>query len=116
MIFGYNANMSLIERVRQVSNEIKKNYPLIEEGAVAIASTLSPPVDDKPTNSDKFKRYYYLLRYLHPTNAEYSHVFNDMYDIYESGIEDETYKMCMLDIIKYVSHKRETFPLLKDYY
>lgn len=65
---------------------------------------------------DRFERYYYMLMYLEPTNPEYSHVFNDMYDIYEDGIDNNVYNDCMIEVIKYVSHKRDNFPLLQDFY
>lgn len=116
MTFQYNDNLSMIERIRFVSAEIKRNYPLIDDNSAIMAATLSPTIDDKPTNSDKFERYYYMLMYLEPTNPEYSHVFNDMYDIYEDGIDNNVYNDCMIEVIKYVSHKRDKFPLLQDFY
>ena len=116
MRFQYNDNLNMIERIRLVSDEIKHNYPLIDENSAIMAATLSSPIDDKPTNSDKFERYYYMLMYLKPTSPEYSHVFNDLYDVYEDGIENRAYNDCMVEVINYVSHKRDNFPLLQDFY
>ena len=65
-----------------------------------MAATLSSPIDDKLTNSDKFERYYYMLMYLKPTSPEYSHVFNDMYDIYEDGIDNSVYNDCIMFMLR----------------
>lgn len=116
MSFEYNDNLNMIERIKLVNDEIKQTYPLIDNTSSIMAATLSSPIDDKPTNSDKFERYYYMLMYLDKSNPEYFHIFNDMYDLYEDGIENLTFNNCMIEIIKYVSQKRDEFPLLQDFY
>ena len=116
MKFEYNANLSMVQRIKLVTDEIMKHYPLIDPSAAKMSAILSSSIDDKPTNSEKFERYYFLLMYLNPNNDEYIHVFNDMYNVYESGIEEEQYSNCMEEIIKYFSHTRETFPLLEEFY
>ena len=116
MTFEYNVNVDLIPRVKMVRDEIIKQYPLIEETAAVIAASLASSLDDKPTNADKFERCYFILMNLSPTNDEYIHVFNDMYDLYEDGIDNDVYNSCMKEIIKFISHERTTFPLLEEFY
>ena len=58
----------------------------------------------------------YLLRYLKPNNNCYLHVFNDLYDVFEDGIEKPEYNECMFEIIRYISGERPTFPLISDFY
>ncbi len=116
MKFEYNENLSLVQRIKLVSKEIIKNYPLIDPDAATMSAILSSSVDDKPTNSEKFERYYFILMYLDPTNDEYIHVFNDLYDVYEAGIEDGRYSDCVEEIIRYMAHDRDTFPLLDEFY
>ena len=116
MKFEYNENLDLMERVELVSLEIKKQYPNIDNFAAVMASLLASSVDDKPTNEEKFERYYYILKFLNPTNIEYLHVFNDLYDVYEDGIKKEQYNDCMTEIIKFIAKERDTFPDLADFY
>lgn len=116
MKFEYNDNLDLKEQTEMVAVEIKKQYPHIEGLPIFMASLHASPVDDKPTNEEKFERYYYLLKYLNPQNIEYLHIFNDLYNVYEDGIEKKEYHDCMLEIIKYVSKERTTFPDLAEFY
>ena len=116
MRFEYNENLSQKEQSKIVAKEIKDQYPNIDSTAVFMASLLSPPVDDKPTNDEKFERYYYILKNLNPMNEEYLHVFNDLYNVYEDGIETEEYNECMAEIVRYVAKERYTFPDLAEFY
>lgn len=116
MKFEYNENLNLEEQTEMVALEIKKQYPYIEDLPVIMSSLLSSPVDDKPTNEEKFERYYYLLKYLNPQNIEYLHIFNDLYNVYEDGIKKDQYNECMLEIIKFISKERMTFPNLAEFY
>ena len=116
MEFAYNEDLSLVQKIKIVTDEIVKHYPLIDVNAAKMSAILSTSIDDKPTNSDKFERYYFLMMYLDPMNHEYIHIFNDMVDVYESGIEDDKYRNCMEEIIKYFSNQRSTFPLLEEFY
>ena len=61
MSFEYNENLELMSRIKLVREEIKKQYPLIDNMAAVMSATLSPTVDDKPTNSERFERYYFIL-------------------------------------------------------
>ena len=81
MKFEYNEDLEKEERIKQVMYEIKDHYVDIDRYSSYMSALLSSPVDDKPTNSEKFERYYYLLRYLKPNNVCYLHVFNDLYDV-----------------------------------
>ena len=102
MKFEYNEDLEKEERIKQVMYEIKDHYVDIDRYSSYMSALLSSPVDDKPTNSEKFERYYYLLRYLKPNNVCYLHVFNDLYDVFEDGIEKPEYNECMFEIIKYI--------------
>lgn len=116
MKFEYNEDLEKDERIKQVMYEIKDHYVDIDRYSSYMSALLSSPVDDKPTNSEKFERYYYLLRYLKPNNNCYLHVFNDLYDVFEDGIEKPEYNECMFEIIRYISGERPTFPLISDFY
>ena len=116
MKFEYNEDLEKEERIKQVMYEIKDHYVDIDRYSSYMAALLSSPVDDKLTNSEKFERYYYLLRYLKPNNNCYLHVFNDLYDVFEDGIEKPEYNECMFEIIRYISGERPTFPLISDFY
>ena len=116
MRFEYNENLSQKDQAKMVAVEIKTQYPEIDSLAIFMASLLSPPVDDKPTNEEKFERYYYILKHLNPQNIEYLHVFNDLYKVYEDGIEKEEYNECMKEIVRFVAQERYTFPNLADFY
>ena len=116
MSFEYNIDLDLNQRIKQVSEEIINRYPLIEHNAAIMSATMSSSIDDKPTNTEKFERYYFLLMFLNKDNDEYIHVLNDMYDVYENGIEDDIYNRCFEEIINYTEHKRDTFPLLEEFY
>ena len=116
MKFEYNENLSRNKQTEQVAIEIKKQYPEIDDLAVIMGALLASPVDDKPTNEEKFERYYYILLHLNPQNPEYLHVFNDLFNVYEDGINKQEYNACMEDIIKFVANERTTFPILADYY
>ena len=70
MKFEYNEDLEKEERIKQVMYEIKDHYVDIDRYSSYMAALLSSPVDDKPTNSEKFERYYYLLRYLKPNNLK----------------------------------------------
>lgn len=116
MKFEYNENLDLMKRIELVALEIKKRYPNIDDFSLIMSSLLSPSVDDKPTNDEKFERYYYILKFLDPTNIEYLSVFNDLYDVYEDGIKKEQYNDCMMEIIKFIAKERDNFPDLAEFY
>ena len=116
MKLEYNEDLEKEVRIKQVMYEIKDHYVYIDRYSSYMAALLSSPVDDKPTNSEKFERYNYLLRYLKPNNNCYLHVFNDLYDVFEDGIEKPEYNECMFEIIRYISGERPTFPLISDFY
>lgn len=115
MKFEYNENLSLMEKTELVATEIKKQYPEIDDLPVVMSALLSSPVDDKPTNDEKFERYYYILKHLDTKNEEYLHVFNDLYNVYEDGLESKPYNECMEAIIKFVAKETTIFPDLADY-
>lgn len=116
MKFEYNENLDLKEKIEMVTLEIKKRYPLIEDSAAIMSAILSSSIDDKPTNDEKFERYYFLLQNLNTSNVEYLHVFNDLCNIYEEGLENNIYKKCMAEIINFISGGRSNFPELAEFY
>ena len=114
MKFEYNADLDYDKRVTKVTYEIKKAYPLIDIEAARSAASMCMPLDDKPTNEDKFLRYYYILYYLEPRDLEYRHVFNDLYDLFSEGIDNEKYNNCVREIMRYMLMERENFPLINE--
>lgn len=116
MKFEYNENLDAMDQVEMVAIEIKRQYPEIDDLPVFMSALLASPVDDKPTNEEKFERYYYILKYLDPRNIEFVHVVNDLYDVYEDGIEKKEYNECMSEIMKFVSGEINIFPELADFY
>lgn len=116
MKFEYNEDLEKEERIKQVMYEIRDHYVDVDRYSSYMAALLASPVDDKPTNAEKFERYYYLLKYLKPTNICYLHIFNDLYDVYEEGIEKPEYNECMCELIRYISGERSVFPDLADFY
>ena len=116
MRFEYNEDLEKKERIEQVMGEIKEHYEDVDSYATYMAALLASPIDDKPTNSEKFERYYYLLKYLKPTNYSYLHIFNDLYNVYEDGIEKAEYNDCMFEIVKYIAGERQTFPHITEFY
>ena len=117
MMFEYNENLNKEERIQLVSNEIRKQYPLLDdENAIYMSAILSSPVDDKPTNDEKFERYYHLLHNIAPNNKEFLHIFNDLYNVYEDGIEKQQYNECTEEIIKFISGERFDFPHITEFY
>ncbi len=116
MKFEYNENLDIEARIKLVMQEIKTRYKEVDDSSAYIAALLSSPVDDKPTNDEKFERYYHLLRNLSPNNFNYLDVFNDLYNVYDSGIYKPQYNECMVEIINYISGNRDSFPMISDFY
>ena len=116
MRLEYNTNLSFEDRVLLVSKEILDEYPLIEKEKAIEAASLISPIDDKITNDDKFERYYFILKTIDRENEEFSHVFNDAFNVYEAGLEKEINNNIMNDIIEYASYNTNIFPEITDYY
>lgn len=111
----YNSDLEFQERLVKVTNEIKKDYPLIStDDAVKIAS-ITLPINDYPTNDDKFDRLYRIMLIIGKDNPEYSHAFNDLYNLYEDGLKNPIYKELMTGIIDYCAGLRDSFPYLDEY-
>ena len=112
MNFEYNSNLTFKERVDLVAKEIMSEYPLLSSDDAVKAAALATPVDDKVTNDAKFDRYYFILKNIDPSNEEFSHVFNDAFNVYQKGLKDDKYNTAMLGIIDYVNGMRADFPEL----
>ncbi len=115
MRYEYNANLEFPERVSLVSKEIKEVYPEIPDDIVEKAAAISLPINDKVTNDDKFDRLYRILYILNENNNEMSHVFNDLYAIYEDGLTNQSYIKLMGGLVDYYNGMRESFPELVEY-
>lgn len=116
MKFEYNANLQFQERIEQVKKEILEEYPLISEDYALLAASLSSTIDDKSTNDDKFDRYYYLLKIIGKENEEFSHVFNDLFNLYQKGFKKNINNLLTISIIDYITGSRKKFPELFEYY
>ena len=116
MRFEYNEDLEKEDRINLVMDEIKSHYEDVDIYSAYMAALLSSPVDDKPTNDEKFERYYHLLRCLNPKNYSYLHIFNDLYNVYEAGIKKTEYNDCVREIIKYITGERNSFPVISDFY
>ena len=116
MKYEYNANLEFPERVALVSEEIKSAYPLLPDDVVKKAAAISLPINDTVTNDDKFDRLYRILYVIHSDYDEYSHVFNDLYAIFEDGLENNTYIKIVGGLVDYYNGLRDTFPELTEYY
>ena len=112
MKFSYNSNLSFYERITQVAEEIRKEYPLISFKDAAYAAADAIAVDDKVTNDEKFNRYYYIMKIIGRDHDEFSHVFNDAYKVYEDGLKDQLYIQAMENIIEYALGNRDEFPYI----
>lgn len=114
MKFEYNKNLTYNDRVSLVAKEIRDEYPLISDHDAALAASFATPVDDKATNDEKFDRYYFIMKVIGKNNDEFSHVFNDAFDLYRDGLNSEIYKNAMFSIIEYATSDRD-FPELLNY-
>jgi len=101
------------EALEIVSKEIEKEYPLISKEDIEKAAALTSYVDDKITNDEKFLRYYYLLKIIGINHDEFYHVFNDLFNLYELGLEDKNNIEVMKKIIEYVNGTTDSFPNIK---
>ena len=115
MKFDYNSHLDFMERCSFVANEIQKEYPLISLKEAVRAASFTIPLDDKVTNDIKFDRYYFILRTIGRGHDEFSHVFNDLYDLYVDGFEKVEYNDLMLKIIDYAAGDDISFPDLVEY-
>ena len=114
MRFEYNSNLLFSDRLKLVTQEILDEYPLISKDYALIAASLSSTVDDRSTNDDKFDRYYFIMKFIGKNHDEFSHVFNDSYNLYKEGFQKDIYNKAMLNIINYASSDSSFFPELLD--
>lgn len=110
MKFEENSNLEFDERANLVYEEIKKEYPLIDENAIYKAAALSKAIDDKSTYDDKFDRYYCIMYIIGKEDAEFSHVYNDAYNLFSKNLLNEENTKIMNQITEYVSGYRDSFP------
>lgn len=116
MKFKYNSDCSFDERIEIESQEIINEYPEISIDDAKKIAALDNPVDDKITNDDKYIRYYYIMLIIKKGHPAYFKVFEDMYNIYNNGINDEKLIDIMYEIIRYNNGERIDFPLLSEMY
>ena len=110
MKFEYNKDLLFEERVRLVTKEILSEYPLISAQSAKEAASLATPIDDKVLPEDKLDRYYFIMKIIGNKHDEFSHVFNDAFEVYQNGIRDDKYNTLMENIIKYMKGEMEVFP------
>lgn len=110
MRFQENSDLELDERINLVFDEIKKEYPLLDENAIYKAAALAKPLDDKSTYDDKFDRYYILMYIIGKQDSEFSHVYNDAYELYNKGLLNEDNNKLMDKISEYVLGYSDSFP------
>ena len=111
MTYAYNSNLDFYDRVHLVTEEICHEYPLISQREAKEAAACARAVDDHITNDDKFNRLYYILLTIGRTHDEFYHVFNDLYKVYDEGVEQSLYRNIMPQIVDYAIGDRGTFPI-----
>ena len=109
MKYEYNQDLSFVERTELVSKEIIGLYPEVPNDTAYFVAANSKAVDDHLTPDDKFDRYYFLLRVLDRNNPEYVRIFNDAFDVYEEGLNENNSRI-MGEIIKYCTGEIDIFP------
>lgn len=110
MRFEYNSHLEFEDRVNLVSQEIQDEYPLISEKDAMVAAALAMPIDDKVTGDEKFDRYFYLMHTITKDSDEFTHVFNDAFNLYQDGELQESNQDLMQEIMNYLIGDRDSFP------
>lgn len=105
-----NSDLEFNERVNSVFDEIKKDYPLIDENLIYQAAAIARPIDDKTKADDIFDRYYILMYLIGKEDAEFPHVYNDAYNLYSKGLLSAENSELMDKISEYVSGYSDSFP------
>lgn len=114
MDYEYNSNLEFEERVALVSKEIKTAYSYISDKSIMEAAILANVINDYVTNDNKFDRLYHILLVLNKNKEDSTVVFNDIYNIYEAGLENKMYNDMMVELINYYSGERDTFPYMSE--
>ena len=114
MIYEYDSDLYLYERIAKVANEIHRVYSDISMDDAKEIASITNPINDKVTNNDKFDRLYKIMLVIGKDHPSFSHVFNDCYDIYEDGSLNEKYNNVMYEIIKYLNGNSYSFPLITE--
>ncbi len=112
MNYDYNSDLEFKDRVTKVASEIKRVYPLISIDDAIKAAAISNPINGPVTVNDKFDRLYRIMLVIGRDNVEFIHVFNDSYNLYDSGILNDKYVNLMGKIIDYMSGQRDDFPFI----
>lgn len=112
MRFAYNSDLKFGDRVALVRQEIQDEYPLINEHDATVAAALATPVDDRITSDDKFDRYYFIMYTIKKFDNEFSHVFNDAFNLYEQGFQKKSNQAIMKEIVSYMAGDQDIFPEL----
>ena len=110
MRFEYNTNLLFDERIELVAKEIVDVYPDIDIDDALVAAAHAVPVDDKLTNDDRFDRYFFILKTIGRKHRAFYKVFNDAYALYQAGLEKESYKKAMLEMISYANCDTDILP------
>jgi hypothetical protein len=116
MRFEYNSDCTLEERIDIVKKEIMDDYPSISEGDAKMIAALSSPVEDKVSNDEIFERYYYIMLIIPKDNPAFKSILRESFDIYNDGLKNNRLSSAMEEIIKFVNHERDSFPLLSEFY
>ena len=116
MMFEYNAHLSYKKRIEQVAKEIILAYPQISKEDAIIAASQTNKIDSNKTPSEKFDRYYFILKTINKKHKEYNNVLKDLYQLYKLGFNNKIYDCIMRDIIDYSISETKVFPLISNYY
>lgn len=114
MIYEYDSDLYLFERIAKVANEIHKKYSNISLDEAKKIASITNPINDKVTDNDIFDRLYKIMLIIGKEHPDFSRVFNDSYDVYENGSLDEKYKNVMYEIVKYINGDTSSFPFITE--
>ncbi len=111
MRYEYDSDLTFVERVAKVANEIHRVYDRITMDQCRRIAALTNPINDYVSNNDKFDRLYKIMLLIDKDHPDFNHVFNDCFKVYEKGSLSESNKTMMFEIVKYLNNERNTFPL-----
>lgn len=116
MKFQCTEYCTAIERLKIVSDEIKKMYPGISSDKIKKIASFCSIVSDKVDSDDIFIRYYYILLIIQDDNFNFDIVYNDMKKYCEGRLKSQLTNYLYSDIEKYVDGSLDSFPMISDYY
>ena len=114
MMYEYDSDLEFEDRIKKVASDIIKEFPLISIDDAIKAAALTNPINNTPSNDDKFNRLYCIMLTIDRDHYEFYHAFNNAFNIYESGLKDEKNNLIFREIIDYLDGKRDTFPYMSE--